>query len=200
MFIIVGKSCSGKNAVATELEKRGYKRCITYTTRPMRDGEVDGVDYHFISNEKFFEMRDNGEFAEYKTYIAEKYTEKANAGKKGVGYEKRILANELLNDSDKKFIILTPDGVRDVKRNTGIDFIVIYLFANLETIQKRLKNRGDDPLEAKRRIETDIRDFKGFELESNRLIYNNLNSNIESVVDKIELYLSTFFGDGEVHD
>ena len=36
---------------------------------------------------------------------SEKYTEKANAGKKGVGYEKRILANELLNDSDKKFII-----------------------------------------------------------------------------------------------
>ncbi len=191
MFIIVGKSCSGKNAVATELEKRGYKRCITYTTRPMRDGEVDGVDYHFISNEKFFEMRDNGEFAEYKTYIAE-------FGKVYYGSAIKDFDTDFI--SDKKFIILTPDGVRDVKRNTGIDFIVIYLFANLETIQKRLKNRGDDPLEAKRRIETDIRDFKGFELESNRLIYNNLNSNIESVVDKIELYLSTFFGDGEVHD
>lgn len=31
MFVITGKSCSGKNAVAAELEKRGYHRCVTYT-------------------------------------------------------------------------------------------------------------------------------------------------------------------------
>ena len=54
MIFIAGKTCSGKTRIVSELCKKfGYKKIVTYTTRPIRDKEVDGVDYHFISEEEF---------------------------------------------------------------------------------------------------------------------------------------------------
>ena len=88
-----------------------------------------------------------------------------------------------------KFIILTPEGVRDVRRNTGVDPLVIYLFANIETIRKRLKARGDSPEEAKRRMDQDIKDFNGFQMEADRIIYNSWDYDICGVADKIENFL-----------
>ena len=52
IIVLVGKTASGKTTVANELCKHhGYKRIVTYTTRPMRKNEVQDVDYHFISDE-----------------------------------------------------------------------------------------------------------------------------------------------------
>lgn len=53
MIILTGKSGSGKTTVARELEKHGFKRAVTCTTRPRRTGEEDGVDYHFLSSKQF---------------------------------------------------------------------------------------------------------------------------------------------------
>ena len=67
IIVLVGKTASGKTTVANELCKNhGYKRIITYTTRPMRENEIQDVDYHFISDEQFNEMVENNEFTEYK--------------------------------------------------------------------------------------------------------------------------------------
>lgn len=55
VVVIAGPSGSGKNSVITEIVKR-YRNCVrlvTATTRMMRPGEQDGVDYHFLSQEKF---------------------------------------------------------------------------------------------------------------------------------------------------
>lgn len=179
MFVIAGKSCSGKNAIARELIKRGYKQCITYTTRPIRKGETDGIDYHFISVERFQELIDEGFFAEYKVYETE-------FGKWYYG----SAAHDFEDDDCKKFVILTPEGIRDVKSNTGLNPKVLYIFANLETIKKRLLKRGDNVDEAMRRIEKDMEDFRGFEMEADRIIYNHDGYDIKGVVDKIEMALS----------
>ena len=53
---LVGKSCSGKDTIARELVKLGYERILTYTTRPQRPSELDGVDYHFITENEFKDM------------------------------------------------------------------------------------------------------------------------------------------------
>ena len=56
MIVLSGPSASGKTEVAKRLMNQyGVKRVITTTTRPMRTGEVDGVDYLFVSKEKFKE-------------------------------------------------------------------------------------------------------------------------------------------------
>lgn len=176
MFVICGKSASGKDTLAKELIARGYKRVVTYTTRPPRDGEIDGVEYHFISNEQFQEKLENHEFAEYHVY----YTEFGD-------WYYGSATNDYVDDPNL-FIILTPSGVRMIKEELDFCPHVIYLFANLAAIQRRLKLRGDNPDEAKRRIETDLNDFKGFETEADRIVYNN-DDDIKVVADKVENFL-----------
>ena len=55
-IIIFGKTASGKSRVVNELVKRGYKKIVTTTTRPARKGEVDGIDYNFITDDEFKEL------------------------------------------------------------------------------------------------------------------------------------------------
>lgn len=54
LLVLMGKSCSGKDTIANELvNKYGYESFVSYTTRPMRDGEVQDQTYHFISEDEF---------------------------------------------------------------------------------------------------------------------------------------------------
>lgn len=178
MYILAGRSCSGKNAVAEELIKRGHKRCITYTSRPMRQGEVDGVDYHFISDSDFIRLKNEGFFAEYISYDTTH----------GIWWY-GTAASDFKDDDNKKFIILTPEGIKQVEKIVEKKPKIIYLFANNATVYKRLKDRGDNPEEAERRMKQDAIDFKGFEMIADKIVYNNTDSNIIDVVDKVEKYV-----------
>lgn len=67
----MGKSASGKDSIYKELksdESLGLKGVVMYSTRPMREGEVDGADYNFISAEKFEEYKAAGKVIESRTY------------------------------------------------------------------------------------------------------------------------------------
>src|ERR1035437_3624382 len=52
-IIICGSAASGKDHLRKKFEDKGYKYGISYTTRPPRTGEINGVDYHFLTNEEF---------------------------------------------------------------------------------------------------------------------------------------------------
>ena len=59
IYAIVGNTLSGKSTLVRDLvTSTGIKQVVTYTTRPMREGERDGIDYHFISSEEM----DNGNY------------------------------------------------------------------------------------------------------------------------------------------
>ena len=64
MIVLVGKTASGKTLIANEMMKRGYKKIVTTTTRPMRKKEFDGIDYDFISEDDFIEKAKNHYFLE----------------------------------------------------------------------------------------------------------------------------------------
>lgn len=51
VVILTGESCSGKDTIRRALEKKGYKNIVSYTTRPIRCGEINGVDYNFVGEE-----------------------------------------------------------------------------------------------------------------------------------------------------
>ena len=56
ILIITGKTASGKNAIVNELTtKYGFKQLTTFTTRPMRNGEVNGETYHFVNTDDFMQ-------------------------------------------------------------------------------------------------------------------------------------------------
>ena len=174
ILVICGKTASGKNLVRDILvEKYNYNPIITYTSRPPRKGEKQDITYHFISTDEFIEKINNGFFAEWKDYVTND----------GIWYYGTAL-DDCMNASDKDVIILTPDGVRDLKNN-DVNLIVVYLYSNLNTIRHRLKFRGDDEKEVERRISSDIKDFKDAEMLADRIVYNNLNDNIDNVVENV---------------
>ena len=69
---IMGKSSSGKDTIFKKLkEKLNFNTYIMYTTRPIREGEKEGVTYHYISNEKmqrYIEGKEKEKLIEYRTY------------------------------------------------------------------------------------------------------------------------------------
>ena len=179
ILTISGKSASGKNFVVKKLEEHGYKTIVTYTTRPKRKGEKQNIIYKFITKDEFEQKIEEGFFAEYQSYNTE-----FGIWYYGTSFE------DLKNANDKSVIILEPQSYRDIKDELSDKNITcIYLYANNSTIKKRLEKRGDNPNEVIRRMNSDTEDFKGFENEVDRIIYNNDGDNIDDVVSKILKYV-----------
>lgn len=69
LYVLIGRSAVGKTTIQKMLAKRsGFKEIVSHTTRAKRANEIEGVDYFFISDEKFQEMLDKEEFLEYTIY------------------------------------------------------------------------------------------------------------------------------------
>jgi len=73
IYYVMGKSASGKDTIFKELLKkcRGMKKIIPYTTRPQRQGEKDGTEYHFTTPEKLKEFEKEKKLIEVRTYETE---------------------------------------------------------------------------------------------------------------------------------
>ena len=150
IVVLVGKTASGKTTVANELCKyHGYKRIITYTTRPIRKNEVQDVDYHFISDEQFNKMVENNDFTEYKRYNTAH----------GVWSYGSIITLEQEYSDDCYVIILTPQGLRDLSKKIS-RYIAFYLNVDFKTQLERLKKRGDEEQQIIKRLKNDAKDFK----------------------------------------
>ena len=70
IFYIMGKSASGKDTIYKELMEKmpKFHSIVPYTTRPMREGEKDGVEYFFVDQERFDEMMDEEKIIEFRSY------------------------------------------------------------------------------------------------------------------------------------
>lgn len=70
IYYMMGKSSSGKDSIFKEVKKRmpELKDIILYTTRPIREGETDGVEYHFVGEEKLWELAEKGCVIELRAY------------------------------------------------------------------------------------------------------------------------------------
>lgn len=173
--IIVGKTCSGKTSIVNKLvSEYGFNKLVTYTSRPMRKGEKQDIDYHFISEEYFKYCIEHDFFAEWKSYNTVD----------SIWYYGTAL-KDLEEADDNSVIILTPDGYRDVIKKLGNKVKCVYIYANNDTIKKRLLTRGDNENEANRRLAHDNADFKSFEYETDKIFYNNEGTNIDTVVERI---------------
>ena len=71
LFCIMGKSASGKDTIFKKLtqdENLNLKRVVSYTTRPMREGEQEGVEYHFVTAQRLGELQKEGKVIERRDY------------------------------------------------------------------------------------------------------------------------------------
>jgi len=156
MIVILGESASGKTSLVNDLIKSNpvYQKVVTYTTRPMRPGEVDGVDYHFVDEKTYLGLQKEGFFAESAEYRGWYYGTPADECKK-----------------PNSIIILTPHGLRSLKA-LGYEIISVYLYVDRRSRLINLLCRGDDIEEAYRRSLSDVGQFDGVEDEVDYIIDN----------------------------
>lgn len=167
MLVLVGPSASGKSAIVKCLEKEhGLKKFITCTTRPMRVGEVDGVDYYFMSKEEFNNRFRNNEFIETVFYNGNYYgTLKSECG-----------AN--------KVVILEPQGLK--KFLASVDEIYsVFLHTDENILKERMLSRGDSYLEMMTRLENDRLIFSEEQLEEVDFTVNTTSLSICEIASLI---------------
>ena len=69
IIYIMGKSATGKDTIYKELkEKINVNSYVSYTTRPKREGETQGIDYNFITREEFCKLQKQNKVMEYRNY------------------------------------------------------------------------------------------------------------------------------------
>ena len=71
IFLLMGKSTSGKDTIYKNLiqnDDLALKKVVLYTTRPMRDGEIDGVQYFFKTEKEYLELKEAKKIIEERTY------------------------------------------------------------------------------------------------------------------------------------
>jgi len=156
MLVLVGESASGKSSVERVLVgSYGYHKVTSYTTRLPRENEVDGIDYHFVSEEEFKRLSDDGFFAEQAVY-------------NGWSYGSAI--NDYMQDD--VVAVLTPHGLRQIKKVKDLDVVAIYINVPRRDRLIKILQRGDNIEEAYRRSLSDVGQFDGIKDEVDFVIDN----------------------------
>lgn len=160
VILIVGKTCSGKDTVARRIEEKyGFHRIISYTTRPMRLDDVQGVSHHFLTQAEREKFDDSDIFSP--TFID--------------GWEYFILKSQL-TDGDCVYIV-DPKGVDDVQA-LGVPFHVIYVDCPENLILERAHARGTQRDVAESRLWSERERFEAFK-NSGR--YTGYLNNIKTI-------------------
>ena len=175
MIVLAGASASGKTEVAKLLAKKyNIKKIVTTTTRPKRKGEVDGVDYFFVTPEKFEEMVHEGKFVEYTLFN---------------GYMYGSTKDQIAKD---KCVVIDPAGLRCYMSLKDDSIVSFYLDADEKTRHERMLSRGDDLEKINSRIAHDRQAFKKENIvKVDYVIKNSSDDVLEQVADQIyEIYKS----------
>ena len=158
MIILTGPSASGKTATCLYLQAHyGIKKVITHTTREMRKGEKNDVDYHFVSKEEFEKMKENNEFIETVSFNGNFY----GTSRKEVQLDK-CMAVEF-------------NGAKTYASFHDPKIVIFYMKANEKLRLSRMYGRGDDPEKIKSRIDND---HKAFELDDS--IYRIIDVEVDT--------------------
>lgn len=147
-FIILGQSGSGKSYLVNGLIELGEKYSPKVTTRPMREGEKNGVDYNFLSNSEFEKLLNAGEIKVYQTFLIN-----GNTWYYGITKE---------NYDNNNVFIMTPAEFSVLTEEERKGCFVIYLDIDEVTRRIRLQSRNDNNDSIERRIAADKEDFKNF--------------------------------------
>ena len=170
MLILVGPSASGKTQIVKILrEKYGLNKMVTYTSRTMRPGEKEGIDYFFLTKEEFEKRINEGFFIEYVVYNGNYY------------------GTALSQVSSDKVVILEPTGLKHYINKIRDEVKVAFLRCSTEIVRIRMKERGDDPEVIKKRLLLDGEVFNKDVMKLADWVIDTSASNI--YYNALEIYL-----------
>ena len=185
----MGKSASGKDSIYKKLLEQTagrFKTIVSYTTRPIRSGETEGVEYHFVSVPDFEDMHLAGKVIEYRCYHTihgDWYYFTANDG-------------QIDLSSSDYLLIMTPEGCRSLKKHFG-DEAVIPIYIEVEpglrlsrAVERERKQAHPKYAELCRRFLADEEDFSEEKLEEIGVEKRFENIDIDTCVEEILRFLS----------
>lgn len=172
LVLYTGSSGVGKGTIMQELLKRdkNIRLSVSNTTRPPREGEIDGVHYNFVTKEQFESLIQKDGYLEYAEYCGNYY-----------GTPKQQV-EDLLNQGYDVFLEIEVCGGLQIMKKYPDVLSIFVLPPSLDTLEKRLRRRGTEDEEtilkrlgeAKREIEC-----------SEKYKYVVVNDRLEDAVDEI---------------
>ncbi|MES2288653.1 MAG: guanylate kinase [Pseudomonadota bacterium] len=179
LFVLSSPSGAGKSTIARKLlaSDDNLAMSVSATTRPIRSGEVDGVDYHFVSVDRFREMVAAGDFLEWAHVFGHRYgTPKAPV------YEMLSKGCDVLFDIDWQ-------GAQQLFQQAGGDVVRAFIFPpSMDELERRLRARAtdsDEVIDARMaRAANEISHWDGYD-------YVLVNDHVERCFGEVKSILTT---------
>ena len=173
MVILSSPSGVGKTTITKKIQQKynSFKISVSHTTRPPRSNEVNGVDYHFVTNKQFEKLINKDQFYEHAKIFNNRY----GTLKKNV--DNGIHNNDIIFDIDWQ-------GTKQLTKFKNLKLIKIYLIAeNKEELKKRLIKRNQNTSnEVEKRFKSfndDVKHWKDYD-------YVIINKNLDVCFKQIE--------------
>lgn len=177
LVVISGPSGAGKTSVCRVLKQDPrVEFSVSATTRPIRRGEQDGVDYHFLSREEFERRRDAGEFLEWAEYNDNFY-----------GTLRGPMLEALA--AGRTFILeIEVQGTQQLRREGVVGEYVFIVPPSMDILRQRLVARGTNSgQEIEARLEIAAKELEARELYDHVIVNNQLEQTIQRVQETIGL-------------
>lgn len=177
LIIISGTTCAGKGTVIRKLIEKNPNMTlsISYTSRPMRQGDIEGKEYYFVTKEEFENKIKNNEFLEYaKVHYGDYYgTPKAQV-------------EENLEKGMDVILEIDVEGAQQIKQKWPETILIFIMAPSMEEVKKRIKARGSENNEQIiKRFEKAYREVN----EIPKYNYVVVNDEVETAVKKVEAIL-----------
>ena len=173
MVILSSPSGVGKTTLTKKIQQKypNFKISVSHTTRIPRSNEVDGVDYHFVSKERFKKLIDQNQFYEYAKIFENYY------GTLRKTVDEDIISNDLIFDIDWQ-------GTKQLSQFNNLKLIKIYLIPDSkEELKKRLIKRDQN---TKEEVDKRYKSFNEDVKHWNDYDYIIINKNLDICFKQIE--------------
>lgn len=182
-LMIIGPSAVGKDTMINRLKNK-YPEVIyklpSYTTRPKREGEIDGKDYYFVTKQEFSELKNNG-----KLFGIQKYNDNWYASNKSK-------LNEALENKNKIVILnYNINTANAVKNEINFNYVAI-LPPSESALRERLKKRKTKAEEIEKRMSNSITEIQLIN-EANYIDFRLVNDIEEIAFRKLEMHLKKIY-------
>lgn len=176
LFVLSAPSGAGKTSLVEKIIQECHPHCtikqaITYTTRPPREGEIDGKHYYFISVDEFKEKIDQDYFIEWSTWYDHYY-----------GSPVSIL--KYIEEGDSYIMVLDRSGTKEVLQAYPKAVSIWIEPPSIEELEKRLTKRGDNQNSIQNRLRKASVEIEQ-EKEEQFYKYHVINDNLKTAAQKL---------------
>jgi guanylate kinase len=174
LFVISGPSGSGKSSLISDVLKDldNFEKSISATTRPIRKGEEEGVQYYFVSKDEFGEQVEEGRFLEWAEYSGYYY-----------GTPKNFVDRKLA-EGINVILEIEVQGAMQVMESKTCAYYIFIVATTTDELRKRLLKRGtDSPEEIEKRMVIAEEELKYKKHYDCIIVNNNYNEALQNLKD-----------------